>query len=100
MQVSSYLFQSPYSQSVQVGRPDPVQEQKQANEEQAAKSKTEKDNQQSTQSQDNQTGINVKSSTMYQNDSSSKNATQAVNEFIDVAKDVHRTELLKTYSNN
>ena len=99
MQVSSYLFQSPYSQSVQVGRPDPVQEQKQAQEEQAAKSKAEQTDKESTKSNEDQ-AINVKSSTMYQNDSSSSNTTQAVNAFIDVAKDVRRSEYINTYNNN
>lgn len=98
MQVSSYLFQSPYPQSVQVGRPDPVQEQKQAAQEEAAKAK--ETNKQSTQSNDEQAGINVKSSTMYQNDSNSKNTTQAVNAFINIAKDVRRFESVNTYNNS
>ena len=99
MQVSSYLFQSPYPQSVQIGRPDPVEEQKQVAQEEAAKAKAEEADKQSTQSKDKQAGINVKSSTMYQNDSSSKNTSQAVNAFIEVAKDVRRSENINTYKN-
>ncbi|MDP3266357.1 MAG: hypothetical protein Q8M39_05980 [Sulfuricurvum sp.] len=102
MQVSSYLFQSPYSQAVQVGRPDPVQEQKQATEEQSEKSK-DKDNlldQESSSSQNDPVGINVKSSTMYQNDISSKSTSEAVNTLIAVAKDAGRSENIKAYVNN
>lgn len=100
MQVSSYLFQSPYSQAVQIGRPDPVQERKQASEEEAAKSKESSAQEQNKQSKNDAIKINSQSSTMYQNDSSSKNTTQAVNAFIDVAKDVRRSEYINTYSNN
>ena len=84
MQVSSYLFQSPYSQSVQIGRPDPVQEQKQETEEQSEKSK-DKDNlvdQQNTSSKNGAVGISVKSSAMYQNVISSKSTSEAVNTLI------------------
>ena len=100
MQVNSYLFQSPYSQPVQVGRPDPVQEQKQAAEEEAAKSKKDSAEKQSQQSKNEAIKINSQSSVMYQNDSSSKNTTQAVNAFIDIGKDVRRSEYINTYSNN
>jgi hypothetical protein len=100
MQVSSYLFQSPYSQAVQVGRPDPLQEQKQAAEEEAAKSKESSSEKQSQQSKNEAIKINSQSSTMYQNDSSSKSTTQAVNAFLDVAKDVRRSEYINTYSSN
>jgi hypothetical protein len=102
MQVSSYLFQSPYSQAVQVGRPDPVQEQKQATEEQSEKSK-DKDNlveQQSSSSQNDAVGISVKSSAMYQNEISSKSTSEAVNTMIAVAKDAGRSENIKAYVNN
>ena len=98
MQVSSYLFQSPYSQSVQVGRPDPVEAQKQAAQE-ASKRKEDSPDKQTSQSKSETMQINPQSSTMYQNDSSSKNTTQAVNAFIDVAKDVRRAEYVKTYNN-
>lgn len=100
MQVSSYLFQSPYPQAVQTGRPDPVQEQKIAAEEQAAKSKTEEANKQNLQSKDNASGLSAKSSTGYQNDNSSKETIQAVNAFIDAAKDVNRTQYLDVYANS
>ena len=102
MQVSSYLFQSPYSQAVQIGRPDPVQEQKQATEEQSEKSK-DKDNlveQQSSSSQNDAVGISVKSSAMYQNEISSKSTSEAVNTMIAVAKDAGRSENIKAYVNN
>jgi len=101
MQVNSYLFQSPYPQSVQVGRPDPVQEQKQAAQEQAAKEKASETDKQSIQSKDNQVGLSAKSSTMYQNDSSSKDTAQVVNAFIDTAKDVNRVNnIIRAYANN
>ena len=101
MQVNSYLFQSPYPQSVQVGRPDPVQEQKQAAQEQEAKAKTEETDKQSSQAKDNQVGLSAKSSTMYQNDSSSRNTAQVVNAFIDTAKDVNRVNnIIKAYAGN
>ncbi|MDP3302287.1 MAG: hypothetical protein Q8S36_10015 [Sulfuricurvum sp.] len=99
MQVSSYLFQSPYSQSVQVGRPDPMQEQKQAAEE-ASKSKEAEITKQNMQEKGETAAVGVKSSTMYQNDTSSQNTTQAVNAFLDVAKDVRRSGYISTYSNN
>lgn len=99
MQVNSYLFQSPYSQSVQVGRPDPVQEQKQASEE-AVKSKENAGEQQRQQSKNEAIKINSQSSAMYQNDSSSKDTAVAVNAFIDIGKDVRRLEYINTYNNN
>ncbi len=99
MQVSSYLFQSPYSQSVQVGRPDPVQEQKQAVQE-AAKSKETDTEKQGTQFKEETAAVGIKSSTMYQNDTSAQNTTQAVNAFLDVAKDVRRLENINTYSDS
>ena len=99
MQVSSYLFQSPYSQSVQVGRPDPVQVQKQAAEE-AAKSKATETEKQKTLAKDETASVGIKSSTMYQNDTSSQNTTQAVNAFIDVAKDTRRLENINTYGDS
>lgn len=100
MQVSSYLFQSPYSQPVQIGRPDPVQEQKQAAQEQSAKSK-EKDNvaeQKGNGFQSKPAEINVKSSAMYQNGTSSENTTEAVDAFINVAKNAHRSEYINAYA--
>ena len=100
MQVSSYLFQSPYLQSVQVGRPDPVQEEKQASEEKAAKSKENETTTKSVQSKEDSAKVDVKSSIMYQNDKSSKDTTQAVNIFMDIAKDTHRSENIKAYVNN
>jgi hypothetical protein len=99
MQVSSYLFQSPYPQSVQVGRPDPVEEQKQASQEEVAKEKAAQAEKQSMQAKDDQSGVSVKSSTMYQNDISSNDTTKAVNAFMDVAKDVNRLEYLNAYTN-
>lgn len=98
MQVNSYLFQSPYSQSVQIGRPDPVQEQKQAAEEQATKSKESETDKRSTEFKKDPTGIEIKSSVMYQNDNSSKDTAQAVNAFINIAKDVQRSENINTYA--
>lgn len=98
MQVSSYLFQSPYPQSVQMGRPDPVQEQKQASEEQAAKSKESETDKQSAQSKKEPTAVEIKSSAMYQNDNSFKDTAQAVNAFINIAKDVQRSENINTYA--
>lgn len=95
MQVNSYLFQSPYPQSVQVGRPDPVVEQKQAAQEEAAKSKEKETAQQTTQSKQE---LSVKSSTMYQSDSSSKDTTKAINAFMDVAKDVRRSQYVNAYN--
>lgn len=102
MQVSSYLFQSPYSQSVQVGRPDPVQEQEQAAKEQSKKL-DDKENALSQKDSNSQTfpaGINVKSSTMYQNDNSSKRTFEAVNSLIAVAKDVNRADNVNAYVNS
>lgn len=99
MQVNSYLFQSPYSQAVQVGRPDPVQEQKQAAQE-AAKSKETETAKQNTQFKEETAAVGIKSSTMYQNDTSAQNTTQAVNAFLDVAKDVRRLENINSYSDS
>ncbi len=100
MQVNSYLFQSPYPQSVQVGRPDPVEEQKQAAEEEAAKSKQVEAEKQSARSNEETASIGIKSATMYQNDSSSKETAKAVEAFIDVAKDVRRLENINTYGSS
>lgn len=100
MQVRSYLFQSPYSQAVQVGRLDPMQEQKQAAEEAAAKSKENSADQQSQQSKNEAIKINSQSSAMYQNDISSRSTSEAVNTLIAVAKDTQRSENIKAYVNN
>ncbi|MDQ1298014.1 MAG: hypothetical protein QG558_553 [Campylobacterota bacterium] len=99
MQVSSYLFQSPYSQSIQVGRPDPAQEQKQTAEEEAARTKATETEQKSAKQKEDQ-AISVKSSTMYQSDSASKNTTEAVNAFMDIAKNARRSQYVNTYNNS
>ena len=98
MQVSSYLFQSPYPQSVQVGRPDPVEEQKKAAEEELAKAKENTTDQKSAQSKSDSTQISVQSSTMYQNDISAKSTSEAVNTLISAAKDANRSEKISAYT--
>jgi hypothetical protein len=98
MQVGSYIFQSPYPQSVQVGRPDPVEEQKKAAQEESAKSKESLTDKQTIQPPSDASQISVQSSTMYQNDISSKSTSEAVNTLIATAKEANRSDKIGAYT--
>lgn len=102
MQVSSYTFQSPYPQAVQIGRADPamVQEQQKATQEQADKARETAVALVGAQSKKDQAEIYIKSSTMYQNDSSSSSTTEATQAYMQFAKDVQKSANLNTYINN
>jgi hypothetical protein len=102
MQVSSYTFQSPYPQPVQMGRADPamVQEQQKATQEQADKARETAVGLVGAQSKKDQAEIYIKSSTMYQNDSSSSSTTEATQAYMQFAQDARKSAYLNTYVNN
>lgn len=102
MQISSYTYQSPYSSSTQVGSPSPemVQEQQKATQEQAVKAKETAAALVADQSKKNQTEIYVKSSAMYQNDSTSSNTKEATQAYLQLAKDAQKSANINIYANN
>lgn len=102
MQVSSYTFQSPYPQSMQVGRPDPamVKAQSEAVNEQLNKAKENTTELLGAKSKQAQVETYAKSSTMYQNDSSSNTTALSVKEYMTLSKDAQRSQNLSTYANN
>lgn len=100
MQVdSSYIFQNPYSQPVQVGRPDPamLQEQNQKTEEQMDQTRENVTELMGVQSKKDQAEIYIKSSAMYQNDPSYSDTQNSVKMYMDFAKDIQRSQNINTY---
>lgn len=103
MQVdSSYIFQNPYSQPVQVGRPDPAmrQEQNQKTEEQMDQTRENVTELMGAQSKKDQAEIYIKSSAMYQNDPSYSDTQNSVKMYMDFSKDIQRSQNINTYVNN
>lgn len=102
MQVSSYIFQTPYSQPLQVGRPDPAmlkeqtdQAQKQVDQQQE-KSTALLD----TKSEQEQTALYIKSSAMYQNDQSYGATALSLKEYMAVSKESQRSQNITAYVSN
>ena len=102
MQVSSYTFQTPYPQPLQVGRPDPamVKEQTKSSQEelkQQEKSSTEITGAKSKQEHQE---VFIKSSAMYQKDQSYTPTALSVQDFTALSKEAQRSQNISTYVNN
>ncbi len=102
MEVSSYIFQNPYSQPLQIGRPDPAML-KAKNEK--AQEELETQQQKSaelvnTQTKSEPNPLAIKSSALYQNDTSYGKTALSVNEFTTLSKEIQRSENIATYVNN
>jgi len=102
MQVSSYTFQTPYPQAMQVGRPDPsmVKAQSETTNKQLDKTKENVTELLGTKSKQEQAEIYAKSSAMYQNDSSYTSAALSVKDYMSLSKDAQRSQNLNTYVSN
>ena len=102
MQVSSYTFQTPYSQPLQIGRPDPsmIKAQSEKTQEQADKTREAAVALVGAQSKKDQAEIYVKSSAMYQNDPSYNDTASSVQMYMQFSKDVQRSQNINTYVNN
>ena len=97
MQVNSYIFQSPYSQPLQVGRPDPsaLKAQQESSEEQRKQGETETAKLiQNTAESKNYPSI--KSSAIYQGDESYRAAESSIKTF----QEAQRFANVATYANN
>ncbi|MBD3810276.1 MAG: hypothetical protein IE884_07230 [Sulfuricurvum sp.] len=102
MEVSSYIFQNPYSQPFQIGRPDPAmlkaknekaQEELEAQQQQSAQLSN-------TQTQKEPNPLAIKSSALYQGDTSYSKTALSVNAFTTLSKETQRSENIATYANN
>jgi len=110
MQVgSSYTFQSPYPQPVQMGRPDAsmIEAQEAQKNEQSKKSQEMADEQRKNattlveaNSKEKQRDVYIKSSAAYQNDESSANTSLSVKQFMEFAQDAKRSNALNAYVDN
>lgn len=102
MQVSSYIFQTPYSQPLQVGRPDPAMVQEQTKETQEELTKQQKNTTEMTgvESEQEQKEIFIKSSAMYQNDRSYSATALSVQDFTILSKETQRAQNISAYVNN
>lgn len=100
MTVNSYLFQSPYSQPFQVGRPDPVVTQEKSEElqkeEQQVESETQKLSDQ--KSSFDQTQSQIKSSALYATSEGFGMSADQVKELSAVSKNSKRSTLARVYS--
>lgn len=102
MYVSSYIFQSPYSQPVQVGRPDPTMVKEQA-EEQKAQNNQQQSGSTSLADSQAKAGLSelaIKSVSMYQKEGTTSATQLSVEEFMSFSKEAKRIDNLKTYTNN
>lgn len=102
MQVSSYIFQTPYSQPLQVGRPDPSMIKEQNDQLQNEANKQQQNTAQllDTQSKQDQAQIAVKSSTAYQNDKSYASTERSLKDYAEVSKEAQRTQNINAYANS
>lgn len=102
MQVSSYIFQSPYSQPLQVGHPAPemVQDQQEKTQEQLNKSRENTTALIGAQSKQYQGDISIKSSTMYQNNPNNSDSASAVKAYASSSQEAMRSQNISTYAVN
>ena len=102
MQISSYIFQTPYSQPLQVGRPDPSMIKEQNDQLQNEANKQQQNTAQllDTQSKQDQAQIAVKSSTAYQNDKSYASTERSLKDYAEVSKEAQRTQNINAYANS
>lgn len=102
MTVSSYLFQSPYSQPFQVGQPDPAmkQEESQQNQKEEAKVETKAQNPVEKNNSFDQLQTEIKSSTLYANSEGFGMSSEQLSELSSASKNVKRSDLVRVYSNS
>jgi dsDNA-specific endonuclease/ATPase MutS2 len=102
MTVNSYLFQSPYSQPFQVGRPDPVATQEKSEEAQQEEQQVESETQNLSdqKSSFDQTQAQIKSSALYATSEGFGMSADQVKELSTVSKDSKRSDLARVYSNS
>lgn len=102
MQVSSYTFQTPYSQPLQIGRPDAsmLKAQSETANEQLEKTKKSATELIDTKSKQDKAEMYTKSSVIYQNDPTYGSAALAVKEYMTLSKDAQRSENFNTYVSN
>jgi len=102
MQVNSYIFQTPYSQPMQVGRPDPamIKEQTQNTQDQLDQQQANSSEIVDAKSKQEQTDLFIKSSAMYQNDESYTSAALSLQDYKSISKEVQRSQNITTYVNN
>lgn len=102
MQVNSYIFQSPYSQPLQVGRPDPaaVKEQSGNTQEELKKQQQNSTEITAAASKQEQQQLFIKSSAMYQTDQSYSSTALSVQDFTTLSKEAQRSQNLSAYVNN
>ncbi|OHD79891.1 hypothetical protein [Sulfuricurvum sp. RIFCSPLOWO2_12_FULL_43_24] len=102
MQVSSYIFQTPYSQPMQVGRPDPamIKEQTQNTQEQLDQQQKNSTEIVGAKSEQEQTDVFIKSSAMYQNDESYSATALSLQDYKSISKEAQRSQNITAYVNN
>ncbi|MDD4855265.1 MAG: hypothetical protein PHU41_05425 [Sulfuricurvum sp.] len=102
MQVNSYTFQTPYSQPLQIGRPDPsmVKDQNEKIQEQSIQQGQNTTELLGVKSKDDQAKIHIKSSAIYQNDQSYNSTTLFVKEYMSFSKEAQRSTNINAYVNN
>lgn len=102
MQVSSYIFQTPYSQPLQVGRPDPamIKEQTDQAKEQLTQQQETSSALLDTKSEQEQTDLYIKSSAIYQNDENYGTTILSVKDFTTLSKATQRSQNISIYANN
>ncbi len=99
MTVSSYLFQNPYSQAVQVGRPDPqmLAEQNKEQQEQLNTSQQENSAMMQKQNGSNLEQMMSKSSLSYSSDAGYQDSISAIEKLSQAAQNTNRAENIRTY---
>ena len=101
MTVSSYIFQSPYSQPFQVGQPDPVMKQEQAEQLQEEGSDVQSQTQTLAEQKSSfdQVQTQIKSSTQYANSEGFGMSSEQLSELSTASKNSKKSELVRIYSN-
>ena len=102
MQVSSYIFQSPYSQPLQVGRPDPVAEKENSENRQEQLSEQTKKSTELLQNTSQTEPLNapIKSSALYQSDPSFSQTAQSLKEYQSASQEFQRSQHITAYVKN
>lgn len=102
MTISSYQFQSPYSQQIQIGQPTPemIKSQQESMSENLAESQDASLQFSGVESNQNQTLLNGKSSTMYRNDIAYEQTRSSVAAYQQTAQDLLKSRYVSAYSDN
>ncbi|HLD22747.1 MAG TPA: hypothetical protein VJA83_02315 [Sulfuricurvum sp.] len=100
MTVSSYIFQSPYSQPFQVGQPDPIMKQEQTEQLQEEGSEVQSETQTLTEQKSSfdEVQTQIKSSTLYANSEGFGMSAKQLNELSTVSKNSKKSDLVRIYS--